>query len=223
MISKGVRGGKKQRNRKRLSRCCIAATIEHLDWIRVDQRNTPIDRGNGPTHPFPRALLSLDIDIDATSAAFANILMRVHLKGLTTNYTIAAPNVVQGTKYYFRVRANNSAGFSPFSTRPRHFPHPSFFDFWLFFSGGTDWLRKQGRRITNGNHLYRKLASKSWNKESFARKSSKGDHTGSMSFGSSMTQNWIQNNEIVLNPSLESNSKCLPQQVEHKKRIRFLI
>jgi len=80
------------------------------------QWNTPIDRGNGPTHPFPRALLSLDIDIDATSAAFANILMRVHLEGLTTNYTIAALNVVQGTKYYFRVRANNSAGFSPFST-----------------------------------------------------------------------------------------------------------
>ena len=75
----------------------------------------PIDTGNGPRHPFPRALIAVDLDIDATSAAFTNVLRTISLSANTINYTIAAPDLVQGTKYYFRVRANNSAGFSPLS------------------------------------------------------------------------------------------------------------
>jgi hypothetical protein len=81
----------------------------HVQWT------LPIDTGNGPNHPFPRALIAVDLDIDTTSAAFNNILRTVTLSPWAINYTIAAPDLVQGTLYYFRVKASNSAGFSPLS------------------------------------------------------------------------------------------------------------
>jgi hypothetical protein len=75
----------------------------------------PFDSGNGPNHPFPRALIAFDLDIDGTSADFTNILSSITFTPTTFNYTIVAPDIVQGIKYYFRIRVNNSAGYSPMS------------------------------------------------------------------------------------------------------------
>lgn len=81
------------------------------------QWTIPINRGNGPNHPFPRALIAFVMDIDKTSDAFANVFRTVAFSRTAIDYTISAPDLIQGTKYYFRVKTNNSAGFSPYSNK----------------------------------------------------------------------------------------------------------
>ena len=77
--------------------------------------NLPVDTGNGANHPFPRTLLNVAMEIDATGHDFANVLYSKTFSGSTDEYSITSPDLNRGTKYYFRVRANNSAGYSPWS------------------------------------------------------------------------------------------------------------
>ena len=75
----------------------------------------PTDTGNGHNHESPRELIAFDLDIDDTSSAFADIVSSISFAPSAFNYTLTEPNISQGTKYYFRIRTNNSAGYSPSS------------------------------------------------------------------------------------------------------------